>query len=98
MAMLKHSMGFVVAAMLGLAAPAASAAPGATGLADLKSAASESTVVDKTYWTKQCWRHNGHYHCRNVWVSPHRFHDHHHHRHHHRHHHHHGHRHHHHHR
>lgn len=82
--------GLALALTLGLTAQA-NAAPGAAGIADLKSTASEASLVEKTYWRTHCWWRHGHRHCDRVWVRPHGhswgFHHHHrHHHHHHRHH------------
>lgn len=70
--------GLALAVTLGLTAQV-NAAPGMAGIADIKSAASEASPVEKTYWTTNCWWHRGHRHCRQVWVGFRHPHHHHHH-------------------
>lgn len=70
MSVMKVTTGLVIAAMLSLTASVVNAAPGATGLSDLKVVAGETPMVEKTYWTTQCRWHHGHRHCRKVWVRP----------------------------
>ena len=65
----------VPAALLvaGLAVTGAEAAPAGTGLAPLKTLPEASSVVEKTYWVRKCYRGNyGRLHCHRVWVAPHR--------------------------
>ena len=75
--MLKTLRVLVPAAVIaiGLAATSAEAAPAGTGLAPLKSASEGSSVVEKTYWVRRCYRARyGRLHCHRVWVAPHRHH------------------------
>jgi hypothetical protein len=62
-------VGATTAIGLGLAAASAQAAPGVATGADLTSVARESSNVDQVYWTRRCWRHAGHLHCRRLWVD-----------------------------
>ena len=62
-------LGALAAAGLGLAAASAQAAPAAGVTGGLKPAAQESSAVDPVYWTRRCWRHRGHLHCRRHWVD-----------------------------
>lgn len=62
-------VGATMAIGLGLAAASAQAAPGVATGADLTSVARESSNVDQVYWTRRCWRHAGHLHCRRLWVD-----------------------------
>jgi hypothetical protein len=53
-------------------AVSAEAAPAGTGLAPLKTLPEASSVVEKTYWVRRCWRGRyGRLHCTRVWVRPH---------------------------
>jgi hypothetical protein len=57
----------------GLAVTGAEAAPAGTGLAPLKTLPEASSVVEKTYWVRRCYRGRyGRLHCYRVWVRPHR--------------------------
>lgn len=68
----------VMALMFGLGLTTANAAPAASSLTPLKSAAGTTSLAEKTYWVKRCHRvrrYRGHYGrvvCRRVWVRPYR--------------------------
>jgi len=63
----------VAAALLvvGLAFTSAEAAPAGAGLAPLNNVAASSSIAEKTYWVRRCYRtrYDG-VRCRRVWVKP----------------------------
>jgi hypothetical protein len=61
--------GAAIAVGLGFAAASAQAAPAVGSAGDLTSAVRESSNVDQVYWSRRCWRHRGHLHCRRSWVD-----------------------------
>ncbi len=64
-----YLLGATAAIGLGLAAVSAEAAPAVATAGDLTSAAREASNVDQVYWSRRCWRHGGHLHCRRHWVD-----------------------------
>jgi len=73
--MLKALKALAPAALLvaGLAVTSAEAAPAGAGLVPLQALPEASSVVEKTYWVRKCYRGSyGRVHCHRVWVAPHR--------------------------
>jgi hypothetical protein len=62
-------LGATAAIGLGLATVSAEAAPAVTTASDLTAAVREASNVDQVYWSRRCWRHHGHLHCRRHWVD-----------------------------
>jgi hypothetical protein len=62
-------LGATAAIGLGLAAVSAEAAPAVATAGDLTAAVREAANVDQVYWSRRCWRHRGHLHCRRYWVD-----------------------------
>jgi len=58
----------------GLAVSSAQAAPAGSGLAPLKNAPEASSLAEKTYWVRKCYRRGYRTYCHRVWVKPHRYH------------------------
>ena len=54
----------IAAGFIGLAGSAASAAPLGTGVADVKSAANQTSSTEAVVW--RCWWHRGFRHCGHV--------------------------------
>ena len=77
--------GPAVALAIGLFAGSAQAAPAGGALGDVKANPAAGSAVETTSWTRRCYWHRGHRHCRQVWVPNRRLwwgHGHHRHRHH----------------
>lgn len=54
----------------GLAISSAEAAPAGSGLVPLKNAPEASSLAEKTYWVRRCYRTYYGVRCRRVWVAP----------------------------
>lgn len=55
----------------GLAITSAEAAPAGAGLAPLNSVAESTSIAEKTYWVRRCYRTRyGSLRCHRVWVKP----------------------------
>lgn len=63
----------VAALIVGLAISTAEAAPAGSGLAPLKNAPEASSLAEKTYWVRRCYRTYRGVRCRRVWVKPHHY-------------------------
>jgi hypothetical protein len=64
-----YLLGATAAIGLAVAAASAEAAPTVATAGDLTSAVREASNVDQVYWSRRCWRHRGHLHCRRHWVD-----------------------------